>query len=76
VKPEQSTTGWPMLNWADWRETALFILSYNDARSSSDPRQTLLGFCQSTYDAAADLGNWDRAALECPLGVPRRPRQV
>jgi hypothetical protein len=57
-------------------ELGEFILSYNDARSSFDPRQTLLGFCQSTYDAAADLGNWDRAALECPLGVPRRPRQV
>jgi len=41
-----------------------FLLMYDDVRSSDSPRQTLLEFCQSTYDAAADLGNWDRAALE------------
>jgi hypothetical protein len=33
-------------------------------------------FLQSTYDAAADLGKWDRAALDCVLGEPRRPRPV
>jgi len=37
---------------------------YDDVRDSSTPRQALLDFCQSTYDAAADLGNWDRSALE------------
>ena len=25
-------------------------------------------FLQSTYEAAANLGHWDRAALECALG--------
>jgi hypothetical protein len=30
------------------------------------PRDAVLDFCQSTYDAAADLGHWDRAALEKP----------
>ena len=30
----------------------------------------------STYEAAASLGKWDRAALECPLGVPDVPRKV
>src|SRR6478672_10531560 len=30
----------------------------------------------STYEAAASAGNWDRAALECPLGVPGKPRRV
>ena len=41
-----------------------------------DPQAALLAFCQSTYDAAADLAAWDRAALECPLGRPRVPRAV
>jgi len=33
-------------------------------RESSTPDDTLLEFLQSTYEAAADLGHWDRAALE------------
>jgi hypothetical protein len=41
-----------------------FILKHEDARKSPDPDATVLEFCQSTYEAAADLGRWDRAALE------------
>jgi len=41
-----------------------FYLHYDDMRATDDPEKTLLDFCQSTYDAAADLGKWDRAALE------------
>jgi Family of unknown function (DUF5996) len=41
-----------------------FLLSYDDVRTSPDPRAAILDFCQSTYEAAAKLGNWDRAALE------------
>src|SRR5713101_2642755 len=41
-----------------------FLLMYDDVRVSASPRDALLDFCQSTYDAAADLGHWDRAALE------------
>ena len=37
------------------------------------PDAALLAFLQSTYEAAADAGGWDRAALECPLGAPGRP---
>jgi hypothetical protein len=44
-----------------------FLLPYEDARNAADPRAAILDFCQSTYDAAATLGNWDRAALEKPL---------
>jgi hypothetical protein len=33
-------------------------------RSATDPETTLMDFLQSTYDAAADLAHWDRAALE------------
>ncbi|HKR63352.1 MAG TPA: DUF5996 family protein [Thermoanaerobaculia bacterium] len=41
-----------------------FYLHYDDLLATSDPDATLLDFCQSTYAAAADRGNWDRAALE------------
>jgi len=41
-----------------------FYLHYDDMRLATDSRQTLLEFCQSTYDAAATLGQWDRSALE------------
>jgi hypothetical protein len=57
-------------------ELGEFILSYDDVRTAVDPRQALTDFCQSTYDAAADLAKWDRATLECPLGIPRKPRVV
>jgi hypothetical protein len=41
-----------------------FILPYARVRESSSPDDTLLQFLQSTYEAAADLAKWDRAALE------------
>ena len=44
-----------------------FLLMYDDLRAAPSPRNALLDFCQSTYEAAADLGHWDRAALEKSL---------
>jgi len=41
-----------------------FLLMYDDARRSASPRRTLLEFLQSTYDAGADLGHWNRTELE------------
>ena len=41
-----------------------FVLPYEQVRTSDDPDSILIDFFQSTYDAAADLGRWDRAALE------------
>jgi hypothetical protein len=41
-----------------------FLLPYEDMRRASDPDAVLLDFLQQTYEAAADLGGWDRAALE------------
>jgi len=41
-----------------------FLLPYDDVRRATDPRSMLLEFMQSTYEAGANLGNWDRAALE------------
>jgi Family of unknown function (DUF5996) len=41
-----------------------FLLMYEDVRQAESPTATLLEFCQSTYEAGAKLGKWDRAALE------------
>ena len=53
-----------------------FVLPYDAVRRSTDPEAALMAFLQSTYRAAADLGGWDRDALECAIGSPRRPRSV
>ena len=41
-----------------------FLLMYDDVRQASSPRSMLLEFMQSTYDAGANLGKWDRKELE------------
>ena len=41
-----------------------FLLMYDDVRRSPSPRGALLEFLQSTYDAGADLGKWNRKDLE------------
>jgi Family of unknown function (DUF5996) len=41
-----------------------FLLPYTAVRESASPDDTLLAFLQATYEAAADLGRWDRNALE------------
>jgi len=46
-----------------------FLLPYEAVRTADDPDGALTAFLQSTYAAAADLGGWDRGALECD---PRR----
>ena len=43
-----------------------FFLMYEDVRTSHSPRETLLDFMQTTYEAAAKLGKWDRQELEEP----------
>jgi hypothetical protein len=48
------------------RELADFILPYEAVRSVSSPDAAVLDFFQSAYDAAANLGRWDRAALDRP----------
>lgn len=47
-----------------------FLLPYDVVRQSADPEVALTAFSESTYLAAADLGHWDRMALDCPTGVP------
>lgn len=41
-----------------------FYLHYDEVRRAADPEATLLDFCRTTYDAAANCGHWDRDALE------------
>jgi hypothetical protein len=45
-------------------ELGEFILPYDAVRRSKNPDQELLAFLQSTYEAAAETGRWDRANLE------------
>jgi len=47
-----------------------FIVMYREIRNAESPTRALLEFCQSTYEAGANLGKWDRNELERP---PSRP---
>ena len=53
-----------------------FLLPYDAVREAGEPEETLMAFLQSTYEAAADLGGWDRPALDCPVGMARKPRPL
>jgi hypothetical protein len=59
-----------------WSESmGEWLLPYDLVRRADDPDAFALRFLESAYRAAADLGGWDRA-LDCAIGVPRRPRRV
>jgi hypothetical protein len=47
-----------------------FILPYDVVRTAESPDDALLAFAQSTYEAAANLAQWDRGALERSEGPP------
>jgi hypothetical protein len=57
---------WPVVPDAAYYESELgeFVLPYASVRAAGDPEAVLLSFFQSTYEAAAELGGWDRDALE------------
>jgi hypothetical protein len=55
VKPSEAYYG---------KEIGEFLLAYNDVRRAKSPTEALMDFCESTYQAAANLANWDRKALE------------
>jgi hypothetical protein len=48
------------------------MLPYDVVRRAADPDAAVLEFLQSAYEAGADLGGWDRLALE-PAIRPDRP---
>ena len=50
---------------AKWKtQLSEFILMYDDVRKAESPEEALYAFLESTYEAGARLGKWDRAALE------------
>jgi len=51
-------------------EMGEWILPYDAVRNASDPDRELLNFLEDTYSAAADLGGWDRKALERTEELP------
>lgn len=55
-------------------ELGEFALPWEAVRTSGDPDATLLAFLESTYGAAAELGGWDREALEREPGWRPLPR--
>lgn len=60
----RATSGaWPNLDYRDWEPTCTAL-------------HLRTQFLQSTYEAAAEHAGWNRAELECPIGVPRVPRLV
>ena len=50
-----------------------FFLMYDDVRLSDNPEKMLLDFCQSTYDAGANLAQWNRAELEATPQSQSKP---
>ncbi len=53
-----------------------YLLPYESLRAAPDADEVLLSFFQTTYEAAADLGRWDRTALDrpAPAKAVYRPR--
>lgn len=49
-------------------EMGEFLLTYEVVQGSINPEETLLQFLQSTYNAAAKTGNWDKD-LQCDLSA-------
>jgi hypothetical protein len=74
----QGFRSWPVRPAAAFFSEPLgeFLLPYAAVREAADPDAALLAFLQSTYEAAAVTGNWDRAGLECAVGAPGIPRPV
>ena len=53
-----------------------YVLPYDAVRRARDPEATLLAFLQTTYEAAAVNGRWDRDRMECPYGIVGKPRLI
>jgi hypothetical protein len=51
-----------------------FVLPYELVRNAQSPDDMLMDFCQSTYEAAANLARWDRGELEYAAQEPLPPR--
>lgn len=63
--PENFANAQALPKEAVWsKELGEFLLMYDTLRTLASPEEGVLDFCQSTYEAGATLGRWDRAALE------------
>ena len=57
---------------ASWQEGGTAILTYEEVRGSASPKDALLGFLQSAYEAGARTANWDVEDLQTqPVGRSR-----
>jgi hypothetical protein len=54
------------------RDLGQFILPYDAVRQAAAPDELVMDYLQHSYEAAANLGGWDRRALERPLPTTRR----
>ena len=52
-----------------------FVLPYEAVRAAPHPREALLEFLESTFDAAAGLAGWD-TDLTCAIGRKGLPRAI
>jgi hypothetical protein len=52
LRPEEA-------RWTEFGSGSLALLPYEDVRSATDPRATLLAFLESAYRAGAGLAGWD-----------------
>jgi hypothetical protein len=66
-----SAAVWPAGAFYD-SDLGEFMLPYDAVRAAADPDAAVLQFLQTTYEAGAHLGGWDRSALE-PAVPPDRP---
>lgn len=46
------------------QDMSIFVLPYEAVRTAAKPEADLRAFLRTTYDAAAQLGGWDRVSLE------------
>jgi hypothetical protein len=63
--------------WVESGSGSLAILPYQAVRTASNPKTTLLAFCQSAYEAGARLAGWDTTSFQstwCP--TPEQLRQL
>jgi hypothetical protein len=60
----------PAARWVDTGSGSLAVLRYDDVRADSVPREVLLGFLESAYEAGARRADWPRELLTPGEGRP------
>jgi hypothetical protein len=60
-------------SWTEQGSGVLALLPYEAVRTASTPREVLLAFLESAYEAGADTAGWDRTELESSW-CPTRPQ--